>query len=341
MSGMRRGIVTGGTWCVDLNKLLAHWPTEDSTNEILDYELRNGGSGSNLAFDMRRLDPDLPVETIGLIGDDDSGRFLQAECDAHGVQRAQLHVGASGPTHFADCFTVRGSGRRTHAFFQGVGARLTPDHFDFRRTHGRIAHLGLPGVHDDMDRPWQDFPNGWAAVLSAARGAGLRTNLELASIDREKLAGLALPCLPYLDLLVINDYEIGALANERTVAEGVTDVAAVTRAARRVLEQGAMTLVAVHFPKGAVVVRRDGGTLTQGSVRIPPAEVVGANGAGDAFAAGFLYGVHEAWDLDGTLALAHAAAAASLRQMSTTAGVAHWRECLALAERWGWRERPV
>jgi sugar/nucleoside kinase (ribokinase family) len=102
-----------------------------------------------------------------------------------------------------------------------------------------------------------------------------------------------------------------------------------------------MRIVVAHFPEGAIAVDRDGGATALGSVAIPVEEIIGANGAGDAFAAGFLYGVHEEWDLRKSLALAHCTAAASMRAISTTAGVPPWRESLALGERWGFRPAPV
>jgi sugar/nucleoside kinase (ribokinase family) len=96
--------------------------------------------------------------------------------------------------------------------------------------------------------------------------------------------------------------------------------------------------VVVHFPKGAIAASRDGSIIRKPSVNAPAAEVKGANGAGDAFAAGFLYGFHSGWSVAESLALAHATAAASLRQISTTAAIEPWKACLALADRWGWRE---
>ncbi|MGC8468868.1 MAG: PfkB family carbohydrate kinase [Acetobacteraceae bacterium] len=176
--------------------------------------------------------------------------------------------------------------------------------------------------------------------LVAARAAGLATNLELASLPPERLAALVRPCLPHLDLLVVNDAEIGALAGRTTVAEGTADVAACIAAAETVLDRGTMALVVVHFPAGAVALARDGALTRQPSVRVPPAAIAGANGAGDAFAAGFLYGRLSGWETRRALALGHAAAAASLRAMSTTGAVDRWPACLALAERWGWRD-PV
>ena len=74
--GARKGIVTAGSWCVDYNKSIADWPAEDTTNEVLAVDRQGGGSGCNMALDLKRLDPALPVETMGVVGDDDEARFL-------------------------------------------------------------------------------------------------------------------------------------------------------------------------------------------------------------------------------------------------------------------------
>jgi sugar/nucleoside kinase (ribokinase family) len=71
---------------------------------------------------------------------------------------------------------------------------------------------------------------------------------------------------------------------------------------------------------------------------VPPEVVASTNGAGDAFAAGFLYGYHQGWNVTDSMALAHAAAATSLRAISTTGSLEPWQACLNLAERWGWRD---
>ena len=333
----RHGVVTAGTWCVDINKLIEGWPAEEMSSEVFSVDRHGGGSACNFALDMRRLDPALPIDTIGVVGDDAEGHFLIGECAANRIGHRQLVPLAGETTHFADAYSVRGSGRRTHIYFQGVSDRLTPDHFDFSATDAKFLHLGLPGVHRRMDKPWPGHANGWVAVLAKAKAAGLICNFELLGIDSRRLAELALPCLPHLDLLVVNDREIGALAAVATVVDGETDVAAVIRAARDVFGRGAMRVVVVHFPKGAVAVTAQG-EIVKGSVGIPSSEVVGANGAGDAFAAGFAYGFHEGWDIGRCVTLGHACAATSMRRISTSEGVQPWRTCLDLAEGWGWRE---
>jgi sugar/nucleoside kinase (ribokinase family) len=334
----RRGVLSAGTFCVDFNKSIARWPEEDTSNEVLAIERQGGGSGFNMAVDLKRLNPEIPVQAMGVVGDDDLGRFLFQECDAHGIDRAGLKATPGGATMSVDAFNVAANGRRTHFYHQGVAAEMTPASFDFSSTRAKILHLGLPGAHEAMDRPWRDDANGWVAVLRKARGAGLAANLELMTTRAERLAELGRPCLPHLDWLIVNDYEIGALAGRETRrSDGSTDAAAVARAIDETLALGAMRWAAAHFPGGAVVGGRDGSRVALGSVAVPQSAIVGANGAGDAFAAGMLYGLHEQWPIAKCLELGHACSAASMRAMSTTEGVGTVAECLALAKLWGFR----
>jgi sugar/nucleoside kinase (ribokinase family) len=335
---MRRGIICGVSWCVDRNKLVDHWPEQETIAVILAAERQGGGNGANAAVDLKRLGASFPVEAVGLVGDDEEGRFLMRLCAEMGIDARQMHVAKDVPTAYTDVMTVKGTGKRTFFYSAGSHDLVSPDHFDAGATNAAILHLGLPGTHAIMDAPWQGEASGWVAVLKRAHAAGLETNLELCTIPLERIAELGRPCLAHLDYLVVNDAEAGALAGIATVAAGIVDVAACELAARTIIERSAAELVVVHFPLGAVAAARDGTLARKPSVRVPQEAIKGANGAGDAFAAGMLLGLHEGWELERSLALANATAAASLRSVTTNGAVENWRECLKLAERWGWRE---
>jgi sugar/nucleoside kinase (ribokinase family) len=341
MSG-RRGVLSAGTWCVDFNKSIPAWPTEDTMTYIVELDRQNGGSGSNMAIDLKRLDPALPVEAMGIVGDDDDGRFLLGQCDKFGIRRERLVALPGGATPFADCFNSLGSGRRTHFYYPGVADLLSPEHFDFTRTEARILHLGLPGAHKIMDAPWRGETTGWAATLKAARAEGLETNLEMVSTDANKVRGFGLSCLPHLDLLIVNDYEIGCVAKiETRDANGAPVPARVEQALRAAVSMGPVKLAVAHFPEGAIAIASDGTRFAQGSVAMPASAIAGVNGAGDAFAAGMLYGWHEGWPVEKCLRLGHACAAASMREAPTTTAVATVAECLALADKYGHRPAPA
>jgi sugar/nucleoside kinase (ribokinase family) len=334
----RRGVVCGGSWCVDRNNVIDYWPQQDGHARILSEETQGGGSGTNMAVDLRRLAAPFPVEAITLVGDDADGRFLAGLCREFGIDAAQMHVAADVPTAVTYVMSVGDTGRRTFFYLPGTMALIGPEHFDFAKSSAAILHLGLPGTMDRMDAPAAGEVSGWVAVLKQAKAAGLRTNIELVTIPEARLGQLTRPCLPWLDYVIVNDFEAGAVAGLRTLADGTADPQACMKAAEAILGMGAAELVVVHFPEGCVAAARDGTQATRPAVNVPRDAIVGANGAGDAFAAGMILAIHEGWRLDDALKLAHATAAASLRSVTTNGAVVDWRECLRLAVAWGWRD---
>ena len=129
----RRGVITAGTWVLDLNKTVAAWPIEDSENTYLLVDHQGGGSGCNMAIDLRRLDPNFPIETMGLVGDDSDGRFLRDECVKFGIAHSRLKLREGAVTPFSDCINSLASGLRTHIYFPGRRRRNDARRFQLRR----------------------------------------------------------------------------------------------------------------------------------------------------------------------------------------------------------------
>jgi sugar/nucleoside kinase (ribokinase family) len=229
-----------------------------------------------------------------------------------------------------------GTGRRTFFHQPGANALLSVDHFDFSATSARILHLGAPGLHAALDRP-APGGNGFTQILARARAAGLRTNMELVSIAPERQRQLAGPCLPLLDTLIVNELEAGALAGIDPHPDGPLDAIHMEQAARALVARGVRELCVVHFPEGCVAAGADGRTWRQPSVGVPPEAVKSANGAGDAFASGVLYGLHEGWPVERCLRLGVCVAASSLDSYSTSGSIRPAAECLARGEAAGFR----
>jgi len=99
--------------------------------------------------------------------------------------------------------------------------------------------------------------------------------------------------------------------------------------------------VVVHFPEAVCACSVSGEAVWQPSLRVPPADIAGAAGAGDALAAGVLLGVHEGWPMSDCLRLGVCVAAASLYHPTCSEGVKSTAECLALAERLGCQPLPA
>ena len=86
-----------------------------------------------------------------------------------------------------------------------------------------------------------------------------------------------------------------------------------------------------------MAVTADGQVHRQGSVKLPDNFIKGATGAGDAFAAGFIWGLHEAFPVSVCLRQAVSAAAMCLSHPTTSDGMSPLPQCLALGEEFGFR----
>ena len=311
----RGGVLCAGTVLVDVGKVIDAYPALDHLATIEQVSLSTGGPGLNMAVDLRMLGAAFPIGVLGAVGDDEHAAFILAECARLGIEVAGVRKLAGAVTSFTDGMIERDGGRRTFFHHSGANALFDASAADLGRA--RILHAGAPGIHPVMDRPRPGGGNGWSALLQRAQAAGLHTNLEMVSLAPDRTAQVARPCLPCLDSIVINELEAGALTGieaSAPTADGPADWPALEAMALGLIEQGVSVLAVVHFPAGCVAAAPGGRTWRQGSVRLPREQVRSTTGAGDAFAAGVILGLHEGWPVERCLRLAVASAAASRAQ---------------------------
>ena len=344
MSARRAGGLCAGSVVVDVGKVIDAYPALDHLATIERVSLSTGGPGLNMAVDLRLLGATFPVGMLGAVGDDEHGAFVRAECARLGIDTAGLRTAAGAATAFTDAMVERDGGRRTFFHHEGANALFDAATADVETSEARILHAGAPGVHPRMDRRSADGGNGWSSLLRRAQAAGLHTNLELVSLGPERMADVALPCLPHVDSIVINELEAGALtgiAAAVPAVDGPVDWPAMEAMAQRLIEWGVARLAVVHFPAGSVAAGPGRRTWRQGSVRVPREEVRSTTGAGDAFAAGVILGLHEGWPVERCLRLGAASAAACVRGPNTSDGIKPAAVCLAEADRAGYRSPPL
>jgi sugar/nucleoside kinase (ribokinase family) len=339
----RAGVLCAGTILVDVAKVIDAYPALDHLATIEQISLSTGGPGLNMAVDLRMLGADFPIGVLGAVGDDEHGAFILAECARLGIDTAGVRTLSGAVTSFTDGMIERIGGRRTFFHHSGANALFDASHADLGTAGARILHAGAPGIHPAMDRGRPGGGNGWSALLQRAQAAGLHTNMEMVSLAPDRTARVARPCLPYLDSIVINELEAGALAGIEApvpTADGPVDWPALEAMALSLVEQGVSVLAVVHFPAGCVAAAPGGQTWRQGSVRLPREQVRSTIGAGDAFAAGVILGLHEGWPVERCLRLAVASAAACVRSPHTSDGIKPAEQCLAEADLAGYRPKP-
>ena len=338
--GSRAGILCAGTILVDVAKVIDAYPALDHLATIEQVSLSTGGPGLNMAVDLRMLGAAFPIGVLGAVGDDEHAAFVLAECARLGINTAGVRRLRGTATSFTDAMIERDGGRRTFFHHSGANALFDASTADLETPGARILHAGAPGIHPIMDSPLPGGGNGWSALLHRAQAAGLHTNMELVSIEPARIAEVALPCLPYADSIVINELEAGALTGVDAAvptADGPVDWPALEAMALGMIERGVSALAVVHFPAGCAAAAPGGRIWRQGSVRLPREQVRSTTGAGDAFAAGVIWGLHEGWPVERCLRLAVASAAACVRSPRTSDGIRRAGACLAEADRVGYR----
>ena len=336
-SAARNGILAGGNWILDRTKIIDVYPAQDALANILAETSCNGGGAYNVLVDLARLQAPFPLAAVGLVGDDAAGEYIRKDCQAHRIDTRQLHTSKEAPTSHSDIMTVKSTGRRTIFQRRGANAFLDAAHFDFAQSGARIFHLGYLLLLDRLDRPDPACGTVAAAVLQRAQQAGFKTSVDVVSEDSDRFAGIVRPALRFCDYCVLNEFEAGRTTGIQIVREGRIDIGAARRAAHELLAAGVHEWVVIHFPAGAIAVGSGGRELAQASISMPQARIAGTLGAGDAFAAGVLLGLHEEVPMDVALNYGVCAAAASLTDPNTSDGVKPLSECLRLAEEFGYR----
>lgn len=329
----RRGIVLAGIVVLDIVHLVDHWPAEETLSFISRTEMAAGGPPHNAGAGLLKLGADFPVTLLATAGADAYGETMLASARGYGLDTSRVTVIPGAVTSHTHVMSCMDTGRRT--FFAQLGCNnvMTVEHLmPPEGSTAKLYYLGSPGTARHLDET-----GGWQRLLSAARERGMTTCLELCPAPAATLAALVPPCLPLTDVFVINDYEAESITGIAVAPGGSLSWDAAERACRRLLEMGVAALAGIHHPDGAVAVSRGGEVCRRPSVRVEQSEIAGSTGAGDAFYAGVLLGLHEDWPLDRCLDLGNAAAATSLHSPTTSASIRPWADCLAYAQAKGLR----
>ncbi len=333
----RQGLLAAGNFIVDHVKIIDYYPGEEMLASILRENSANGGGPYNILKDLAKMGASFPLAAAGLIGSDSTGRWILEDCAIHHINTGRLRQTDAVSTSYTDAFTVESTGRRTFFHQRGANALLAPEHFDFTGVTARLFYLGYFMLLDTLDAIGPDGRSGASHVLEKASAAGLITVADMVSVEHADFARSALSALPHVDHFILNEIEAGKLAGSGLRKAGSPDWIAIEAAARTLLGRGVRHSVTIHFVEGAVCVDSTGAAYRQGSVQLPAGYVQGATGAGDAFAAGLLMGIHDALSWPESLRLAVCAAAICLSHPATSEGMRPAVQCLALGETYGFR----
>lgn len=266
-----------------------------------DFLIDTGGCAANTATGLAKLG--VPVRVAGKVGDDLFGEFIERELQAKGVDTAGITRAAGHGTSKTVVLTVAGEDRRfLHTFGANADFRITdvaPGHLRGARALYVGGYLVMPEVvQEDL-----------ADLFRSAQEEGLRTFLDVVvphgdrSLSMDQLTRV----LPYVDYFLPNDEEARTLTGESDAI----------RQAERFLRAGCGTAVVTRGTEGTV--------LLSGTERLEASvyaiDFVDGAGSGDAFAAGFIAGVLEGWEMPRVLRFASAVGASACTRLGCTTGV--------------------
>jgi len=335
----RRGLLAGGNWIIDQVKLIDIYPNRERLANIAGQSQGTGGAPYNVLVDLAKLGADLPLFGAGMVGKDALGNLILEDCKRLRIDARHLRATGDADTSYTDVMTEQGNGRRTFFHYRGANALWSGDDLDFKRCKAQIFHLGYLLLLDALDAADAKFGTKAARLLAAAQEAGLKTSVDVVSEDSDRFPKIVTPALKYVDYCILNEIEAGKTTGFKIrQPDGQLDTVALRHAAGALLQQGVRELVVIHFPEGGFARTRKGEDVWQPSLRLPDKFIAGSAGAGDAFCAGVLLGLHEGWELPRCLQTAVCDAAASLSHPTCNGGMKSLSACLSLGKKYGYRD---
>jgi sulfofructose kinase len=281
-----------GLNAVDHLIVVPAYPAFDTKNRFTEYERSAGGQTASAMVALQRLG--LNTAYAGRFGSDDDGRFglLSLEYEGVNLDHAETIEGADNQVAFI--IIDSRSGERTIIWDRDERLSYRPDEAPIElATRGRVLHLD---AHD---------PPACAVMAGAAREAGAIVTADIDNIY-EGLPSL----LPLIDVLITSSafpYRLTGISDERA--------ALIELKAR----YGCAIVGATLGTRGAVV-------YVEGEfIESPAFEVPGGcrdtTGAGDAFHAGFIYGMLRGDDLEACMKMGNAVAALKCRALGARAAL--------------------
>jgi sugar/nucleoside kinase (ribokinase family) len=334
----RKGILGAGNWIVDYVKVIDAWPNQDTLAIIISEYRGTGGSPCNVLIDLAKLGADFPLTGAGLVGEDEAGDWILETGKEAGVNTSLIRRTSEQPTSYTDVMTVASTGRRTFFHQRGANALFDTDSIRLDTCDAKIFHLGYLLLLDKLDLPCPEYGTRAAELLQTASKLGFITSVDVVSEESDRFARVVFPALPFLDIIFLNEFELGQALSVRVRQNDHIDIPVLLKSAQALLAAGVRRWVIIHFPEGALALSRSGQQMFQPSLKMPLNLIAGAVGAGDAFAAGLLLGYHNDRPMGDCLVYGVCAAAASLRHPSTSGSVENIRACLALGSEYGFRD---
>lgn len=264
-----------------------------------------GGCAANVAVDLTKME--VPSTIVGRVGNDVFGRAVADMLREYSLDVSGVQLTPGIDTSQTLIVNVQGQDRRfIHCF--GANSVFRAADIPLSLVSAcRVLYLGgyllMPGMLQDDLVP----------VFRAARQAGARTVLDVVTPGPARYLERLEQLLPHVDVFLPNNHE----------GELITGESDPLRQALCFRELGVGTAIITMGGDGAVLVN-DRLRVKAGAYPVP---FVDGSGGGDAFDAGYVYGLLHGLDTMDCLRVASALGASCVQAVGTTTGVFTRSQC--------------
>jgi sugar/nucleoside kinase (ribokinase family) len=260
-----------------------------------------GGSAANTGISLVKLGA--RVGLVGKVGSDVFGQFIIKDMKEKGLDTSGVAVSSDLPTSKTIIIPVIGEDRR---FIHAIGANSELSYDDFDLEMIASSHAFFVGGFLLLSKLDQ---NEVVKLFRFAREMGVITALDVIVPDdfHDSMENTIAEALLYTDVFLPNMDEASLLTGkDNPIEQG-----------KIFRNLGCGVSVKTMGEKGAVA------TSSEKTLRTPSyhIDVVDPSWAGDAFDAGFIWGMLQGWDMQRILVFASAMGASACLKLGATSGV--------------------
>ena len=310
---MNKGVIGLGMWCVDTTYKINELPERGKLEPILDSFQCVGGGPSNVLTDLSSLGFNYPMIAMGSIGLDGNASIIKDHLKKNNIQINYLISSKTVPTSQTVCMSEK-KNERTFLYYPGANNLLDTKHFkiDDLKSKPKILYIGYLTLLGKLDR-FNNNKTRLNIVLEKAKKKNLITVLDLVSNKTSHFQKIVYSALPFTDYLLLNEIEAQLLFKKSIKKnDNYLNIKLILQLTKKIFKNGLLKGLIIHNSKESVCVLEDQ-THNIKSKIIPQQKIKNAVGAGDAFCAAFIYGIHENWNIEKILKKAHAAGTAMMK----------------------------
>ena len=318
----KKGIAVAGNMIVDMLYPIAGIPKPGELTTITaDASKSIGGCLCNDIVDLAKLDPQMPLVALGRTGDDEAGKFIMENLQAHKNIDMQ-HVKITGTTSFTLVMADEITKQRTFYHCRGGNAGFCEADIPWDKLNVDMLHIGYILLLDALDEEDTEYGTKMARLLHTAQQKGIKTSIDVVSEASDRFKRLVSPALKYTDYCIINEVEASATTGvELRTEDGKLLKENMPAALKKMKELGVSTWAVIHCPEVGYGLDENNNLVEVPSLKLPEGWIAGTVGAGDAFCSGVLYGAWKGMNLQSAIELGTASAVCSLSQPGATEGM--------------------